>query len=122
MTREEAQAASRQPALDFPHDFIQLYWLSGLFGEGFELWTGRRDRGEEGDGEASYTLYLLYPLKEEEEEPAHLVLRRRDGGYVFAIDWFPGEEFPLRRFVSEDGRESLLTGEAERETVFIRLS
>ncbi|MCL6621449.1 MAG: hypothetical protein K6T55_05040 [Syntrophobacterales bacterium] len=122
MNRDQAAAPSRVPAFDFPHDFIKLYWLSGLFGEGFELWTGRRDRGAGGLGEASYTLYLLYPLKEEEEEPAHLVLRRREGGYVFAIDWFPGEEFPLTRFVSEDGRESLLTGEAERETVFIRLS
>jgi len=121
MSRDTDAPPAREPGFDFPHDFITLYWLSGLFGEGFELWTGRRDREAGGAQEARFTLYLLFPEKEE-EEPAHLILRRRDEGYVFSIDWFPEEEFPLKRFRSEDGRESLFTGEAERETVFIRLS
>ncbi len=107
-------------ALDFPHDFITVYWLSGLFGEGFEIWQGSRDRGQDPGAAPRYTLYLLYPMKD--EEPASLVLKNGADGLAFSIDWFPEEEFPLQVFRSPDGQETLLLGHPERETVFIKLS
>ncbi len=107
-------------SLDFPHDFITVYWLSGLFGEGFEIWQGSRDRDQAPGEPPRYTLYLLYPMKD--EEPAHLVLKNGAEGLAFSIDWFPEEDFPVKVFRSSDGRESLLVGHPERETVFLQLS
>ncbi len=101
-------------------EFITVYWLSGLFQEKFEIWKGKKDRHQPTAGSTHFTLYLLFPLVEEEE--AHLIISSTDQGLHFSIDWFPDEEFPLKAFVSENRRELLLMSEFQRESVFLHLT
>ena len=101
-------------------EFITVYWLSGLFQEKFEIWKGKKDQHQPTAGFTHFTLYLLFPLVEEEE--AHLIISATEQGLYFSIDWFPDEEFPLKPFVSEDHRELLLMSEFQRETVFLHLT
>lgn len=101
-------------------EFITVYWLSGLIQEKFEVWKGRKDPDQPDPGAIHFTLYLLLPLVEEDE--AHLTVVAGEPGWHFTIDWFPGEEFPLKPFISENQRELLLMGEFQRENVFIHLT
>lgn len=101
-------------------EFLTLYWLSGLFQEKFEIWKGKKDKNQPDPRTAAFTLYLLFPLVEEDE--ARLSIFSTDQGLHFTVDWFPGEEFPLKAFVSENRREMLLMSEFQRETVFLHLT
>lgn len=101
-------------------DFITLYWLSGLVQEKFEIWKGKKDRNQPDPVSIHYTLFLLSPLIEEEE--AHLTIFSTEQGLHFSIDWFPGEEFPLKAFTAENQRELLLMSEFQRESVFLHLT
>jgi hypothetical protein len=101
-------------------DFITVYWLSGFFQEKFEVWKGKKDREQSDDNSTSFTINLLLPLVEEDE--SHLVINSSDQGLSFSIDWFPGEEFPLKAFFSADRKEMLLMSEFRRESVFLHLT
>jgi hypothetical protein len=101
-------------------EFITVYWLSGLFQEKFEIWKGKKDRHQPTAGATQFTLYLLFPLVEEDE--AHLTISSTEQCWHFSIDWFPGEEFPLKPFISENRRELLLMSEFQRESVFLHLT
>jgi hypothetical protein len=101
-------------------EFVTVYWLSGLFQEKFEIWKGKKDHLQPRPGSTRFTLYLLFPLVEEDE--AHLTISTAEQGLHFSIDWFPDEEFPLKAFFSEDRRELLLMGEFQRENVFVHLT
>jgi hypothetical protein len=100
--------------------FITVYWLSGLFQEKFEIWKGKIDQDQPTAGATQFTLYLLFPLVEEDE--AHLIITSTEEGLHFSIDWFPDEEFPLKVFTSENPRELLLMSEFQRESVFLHLT
>jgi hypothetical protein len=101
-------------------EFVTVYWLSGLFQEKFEIWKGRKDLDQPGPDALHFTLYLLLPLVEEDE--AHLTISANDEDCHFSIDWFPGEEFPLKPFISENHRELVFIGEFQREIVFVHLT
>ena len=101
-------------------EFITVYWLSGLFQEKFEIWKGQKDRDQPLAGSVQFTLYLLFPMANEDE--AHLTVSATEQGLHFSIDWFPDEEFPLRPFVSDHQRELLCMSEFQRETVFMHLT
>ena len=101
-------------------EFITVYWLSGLFQEKFEIWKGKKDQNQPNPDSTQFTLYLLFPLVEEDE--AHLTIFATEQGWHFSIDWFPGEEFPLKTFTSEKYRELLFMGEFQRENVFLHLT
>ena len=101
-------------------DFITVFWLSGLFQEKFEIWKGKKDQNQPDPGATHYTLYLLFPLVEEDE--AHLTIFAAGQDWHFSIDWFPGEEFPLKLFTSENQRELLFMSEFQRENVFLHLT
>ena len=60
------------------------------------------------------------PLIEEDE--AHLDISSGEEGLSFSIDWFPGEEFPLKPFFSENRKELLFMSEFMRENVFLHLT
>ena len=101
-------------------EFITVYWLSGLFQEKFEIWKGKKDLHQPTAGSTNFTLYLLFPLVEEDE--AHLTISSTEQGLHFSIDWFPDEEFPLKAFASENRRELLFMSEFQRESVFVHLT
>lgn len=101
-------------------DFITVYWLSGFAQEKFEIWKGKKDQQQPEADSTRFTLYLLMPLVEEDE--AHLVISATEHGLSFSIDWFPGEEFPLKAFFSADGKEILFMSEFQRESVFLHLT
>ncbi len=101
-------------------DFITVYWLSGLFQEKFEIWKGKKDPHQSQSDQTQFTIYLLFPLREEEE--AHLNIFSTEQGPAFSIEWFPDEEFPLKPFISENRRELLLMSEFQRENVFLHLT
>ena len=100
-------------------EFITVYWLSGLFQEKFEIWKGKKDLHQPAAVSTNFTLYLLFPLVEEDE--AHLTISAGEQGLSFSIDWFPDEEFPLKPFFSENRRELLFMSEFQRENVFVRV-
>jgi hypothetical protein len=81
-------------------EFITVYWLSGWFQEKFEIWKGK-----------------INP-----EEPSLLSILTTADGLSFSVDWFAGEEYPLKAFPSENRRELLLMSEFQRETVFLHLT
>ncbi len=101
-------------------DFITVYWLSGFAQEKFEIWKGKKDKDQPLVNATQFTIYLLLPLIEEDE--AHLIIFSTEQGLSFSIDWFPGEEFPLTSFVSENRRQLLLMSEFQRESVFLHLT
>lgn len=101
-------------------DFITVYWLSGFAQEKFEIWKGKKDQHQPDPNSTRYTIYLLMPLIEEDE--AHLDISSSEEGLSFSIDWFPGEEFPLKPFFSENHKELLFISEFQRESVFLHLT
>jgi hypothetical protein len=101
-------------------DFITVYWLSGFAQEKFEIWKGKKDQHQPDPNSTRFTIYLLMPLIEEDE--AHLDIFSTEQGLSFAIDWFPGEEFPLQAFFSENHKELLFMSEFQRESVFLHLT
>jgi hypothetical protein len=101
-------------------DFITVYWLSGFSQEKFEIWKGKKDKDQPYANATLFTIYLLLPLIEEDE--AHLIISSTEHGLSFSIDWFPGEEFPLKPFFSANHKELLLMSEFERESVFLHLT
>jgi hypothetical protein len=101
-------------------DFITVYWLSGFAQAKFEIWKGKKDREQPQSASTSYTLYLLFPLEEEDE--ARLEIFATEEGWHFSIDWFPGEEFPLKPFHSENRKELIFMSEFQRESVFFHLT
>jgi hypothetical protein len=101
-------------------DFLTLYWLSGWFGEGYEIWKGKKNQGASTAHEATFTITLVWPLKEEPDESL-VTIKKRDSGLVFTIDWFPGEEFPLDVYRADAKHQLLLMCNFERETVFLHL-
>ena len=101
-------------------DFLTVYWMSGLFQEKFEIWKGKKDQTQPDPASAHFTLYLLFPLVEEDE--AHLTIFSTKEGWHFSIDWFPGEEFPMKPFHSDNHRQLLFMSEFQRENVFLHLT
>ena len=101
-------------------EFITVYWLSGFVQEKFEIWKGKKDREQPTPNSTSFTIYLLFPLIDSEE--SHLFIRQTASGLSFSIDWFPGEEFPLKTFASESRKELLLMSEFHLESVFLHLT
>jgi hypothetical protein len=101
-------------------DFITVYWLSGFAQEKFEIWKGKKDQHQPDPNSTRFTIYLLMPLIEEDE--AQLDISSGEEGLSFSIDWFPGEEFPLKPFFSENRKELLLMSEFMRENVFLHLT
>lgn len=101
-------------------EFLTVYWLSGWFQERFEIWKGRKDRDQPCSEVVHFTIHLLTPLIE--AEPGHLSIFAKGDGLAFTVDWFPGEEFPLKPFFAENRRELLLLGEFQREQVFLHLT
>jgi hypothetical protein len=101
-------------------DFITVYWLSGFAQEKFEIWKGKKDKDQPLANATQFTIYLLLPLIEEDE--AHLIIFSTEQGLSFSIDWFPGEEFPLKSFISENRRQLLLMSEFQRESVFLHFT
>ena len=100
--------------------FITVYWLSGFAQEKFEIWKGKKDKLQPDPNSTRFTIYLLMPLIEEDE--AHLDISSGEEGLSFSIDWFPGEEFPLKPFFSENRKELLFMSEFMRENVFLHLT
>jgi hypothetical protein len=100
--------------------FITVYWLSGWFQEKFEIWKGKIDPEQPAPGAVQFTIHLLVPLLE--EEPSGLTIFATADGLSFSVDWFEGEEYPLKVFPSENRRELLLMSEFQRETVFLHLT
>jgi len=101
-------------------EFITVYWLSGFVQEKFEIWKGKKDRQQPTAGSVSFTIYLLFPLIDAEE--SHLTITQTTDGFSFSIDWFPGEEFPLKTFATESRKELLLMCEYHLESVFLHLT
>jgi hypothetical protein len=101
-------------------EFITVYWLSGWFQEKYEIWKGKRDLEQPTPDAVHFTIHLLVPLIE--EEPSHLSIFTTEDGLTFTVDWFAGEEFPLKVFPSENRRELLLMSEFQRESVFLHLT
>lgn len=101
-------------------DFITVYWLSGFSQEKFEIWKGKKDKHQPDPNSTRFTLYLLMPLIEEDE--AHLDISSNGEDLSFSIDWFPGEEFPLKPFFSKNQKELLFMSEFYRESVFLHLT
>jgi hypothetical protein len=101
-------------------EFITVYWLSGWFQEKYEIWKGKKDPEQPTADAVQFTLHLLVPLIE--EEPSGLTIFAKEDGLTFTVDWFAGEEFPLKVFHSENRRELLLMSEFQRENVFLHLT
>lgn len=101
-------------------DFLTLYWLSGWFGESYEIWKGKKSESASTADQAVFPVTLVWPLKEEPEESL-VTISRRNSALFFTVDFFPGEEFPLGVFPAEDNRQLLLMGAFERETLFLHL-
>ncbi len=101
-------------------DFLTLYWLSGWFGESFEIWKGKKNQSTSTANEVVFPVTLVWPLKEEPEESL-VTIKRRDSKLVFTVDWFPGEEFQLDTYRSDRQNQLLLMCNFERETVFLHL-
>ncbi len=101
-------------------EFITVYWLSGFAQDKFEIWKGRKDKEQPRAGVTAFTIYLLFPPVDEDE--AHLEISAAEEGWQFSIDWFPGEEFPLKPFHSENRKELLFMSEFQRESVFFHLT
>ena len=101
-------------------DFITAYWLSGWFQERFEVWKGKKDPAQPTPDAVHFTIHLIMPLIE--EEPSRLSIFSKEDGFTFTVDWFAGEEFPLKVFASQNPRQLLLMSEFQRETVFVHLT
>jgi hypothetical protein len=101
-------------------EFITVYWLSGWFQEKFEIWKGKINPEQPTPDAVQFTIHLLVPLIE--EEPSLLSILTTADGLSFSVDWFAGEEYPLKAFPSENRRELLLMSEFQRETVFLHLT
>jgi hypothetical protein len=101
-------------------DFLTLYWLSGWFGESYEIWKGKKNRDASTEHEVVFPITLVWPLTEEPEQGL-VIIRRQGSELVFTVDWFPGEEFPLDVYRSVSKSQVLLMSVFERETVFLHL-
>lgn len=101
-------------------NFLTLYWLSGWFGENYEIWKGKKNRAASTAHQAVFPVTLVWPLTEEPEDSV-VIIREQDAGLVMIVDWFPGEEFPLDLYRSEDKPQIILMATFERETAFLHL-
>lgn len=101
-------------------DFLTLYWLSGWFGENFEIWKGKKDAKASTNDQAVFPITLVWPLQEE-PDAGLVTLTRRDSAIVFTVDWFPGEEFSAELYRSDSRNQLILMSVFERETVFLHL-
>lgn len=101
-------------------DFLTLYWLSGWFGDSYEIWKGKKDVKASTADKAVFPVTLVWPLQEE-PEAGLVTLARQDSNVVFAVDWFPGEEFPLNLYRAAGKKQLILMGTFERETIFLHL-
>ena len=101
-------------------DFLTLYWLSGWFGESYEIWKGKKNQSASTADTAVFPVTLVWPLKEEPDDSL-VTITRRDSELFFTVDWFPGEEFPLELYRSDGNNHLILMNTFERETVFLHL-
>lgn len=101
-------------------DFLTLYWLSGWFGESYEIWKGKKNQSASTADTAVFPVTLVWPLKEEPDDSL-VTITRRNSELFLTVDWFPGEEFPLGSFPAKDNNQLLLMSTFERETVFLHL-
>jgi hypothetical protein len=101
-------------------DFLTLYWLSGWFGESYEIWKGKKSRNASTAEAAVFPITLVWPLKEEPDESL-VIIKRRDSGLIFTVDWFPDEEFSLESYRAEGKNQLMLVSAFERENVFLHL-
>jgi hypothetical protein len=101
-------------------DFLTLYWLSGWFGESYEIWKGKKNQSASTTDTAVFPVTLVWPLKEEPDDSL-VTITRRDSALFFTVDWFPGEEFPLDLYRAHADHQLILMSTFERETVFLHL-
>jgi len=106
--------------IDSDLDFLTLYWLSGWFGESYEIWKGKKNQGASTIHEAVFPITLVWPLKEE-PDASRVIIKTRDSQLLFTVDWFPGEEFPLDLYRAAGKTHLILMSTFERETVFLHL-
>lgn len=113
---------SDPPALftDEDFNFLTLYWLSGWFGDNYEIWKGKKSLAASDPLQAVFPVTLVWPLTEEPEDSV-VIIRKQDTGLVMTVDWFPGEEFSLDLYRSEDKPQIILMATFERETAFLHL-
>jgi hypothetical protein len=110
------------PALfpDFPVDFLTVYWMTGWFGQTYEIWKGTLNRADSTDQVLSFTVYLVWPLTEDPEE-CLITIRHTEAGLVFTADWFPDEDFAAQAFFSPETPQIILHCTWERESIFLHL-
>jgi hypothetical protein len=101
-------------------DFVTLYWLSGWFGDNYEIWKGKKDLKASTADQAVFPITLVWPLQEE-PDASLLVINQRDAQISFTVDWFPGEEFSLEVYRSDSKNSLVLMCTFERETVFLHI-
>ncbi len=101
-------------------DFLTLYWLSGWFGDSYEIWKGRKDQAASTSQTAVFSITLVWPLTPEPEESL-VTITRGKSGLILRVDWFPGEEFPLDLYRAPDKDQLILMATFGRETVFLHL-
>ena len=100
-------------------NYITLYWLSGFGEPRYEIWEAKKATIQRTPDSLSFSLYLAWPLEVADE--AHVMILKKDSGLVLETDWFPGEDFELQTFFSQDRQEIFLKGTFERENIFIQL-
>jgi hypothetical protein len=100
-------------------NYITLYWLSGFAENKYEIWEAKKASIQRAADFLSFKTYLAWPVEEADE--AQIQIRKTDAGLSLAADWFPGEEFELRSFTSEDQSGIMLMGSFLRENIFIHL-
>ncbi len=98
---------------------ITVHWLSGFDQSRFETWMSKGASIQATPDSLSFATYLVWPVEEADE--GHVQIRRSGHGLFFQTDWFPGEDFDMKLFVSEDKGELLLMGGYERETFFVHV-
>jgi hypothetical protein len=101
-------------------DFLTLYWLSGWFGDSYEIWKGKKNPTASTAEDAVFFVTLVWPLKEEPDDGV-ITITRRNSQLFFTVDWFPGEEFPLDLYRARENHQIILMATFEREVAFLHL-
>jgi hypothetical protein len=98
---------------------ITVYWLSGFDQSRFETWMAKKASIALTPDSLSFRSYLIWPVEEADE--GKIQIKKNEKGLTLETDWFPGEEFPVKMFLSPGNDEALLMASYERETVFVHL-
>ncbi len=109
----------KDPGLFEDLPYITLYWLSGFAEPKYEVWEGRKSTLTYTPDSIAFKAYLAWPLEEADE--VSLTIRRAASGLAFDTDWFPGEDFELHPFPSQESGSLLLMSKFLREIFFLHL-